>query len=164
MKRRQKADIHLQVRPGSDAALAYSLLHVIQRDGLLDEDFIEANVIGYEEVKTDIAKSSPDWGAAQTGIPADLIEKAAHLYAKGPSIMWLGQGLQRQPCGGNIFRACAMLPAFTGNIGKAGTGVYYLNDTFAIAKNKGLADSHVNDDGRRSWRFHFANGFTGCDK
>ncbi|MCP4470810.1 MAG: molybdopterin-dependent oxidoreductase [Gammaproteobacteria bacterium] len=142
-----KADIHLQVRPGSDAALTYSLLHVIQRDGMLDEDFIKNNVIGYEEVKTWIAESSPDWGATQTGIPADLIEKAAHLYAQGPSIMWLGQGLQRQARGGNVFRACAMLPAFTGNIGKAGTGAYYLNDTFGIARNKGLSNSHVEDDG-----------------
>ena len=40
-----------------------------------------------------------------------------------------------------------MLPAFTANIGKAGSGVYYLNDTFAIAKNKGLSDGHVEDDG-----------------
>ena len=141
-----KADLHLQIRPGTDAALAYSLLHVIQRDGLLDEDFIQNNVIGYEEVKFVIAQSTPDWGAAQTDIPADLIEKGAHLYANGPSIMWLGQGLQRQPRGGNIFRACAMLPAFTGNIGKAGTGVYYLNDTFAITKNKGLSDSYPEDD------------------
>lgn len=142
-----KADIHLQIRPGADAALAYSLLHVIQRDGLLDEDFIQSNVIGYEKVKSAIAKSSPDWGALQTGIPADLIEKAARLYAAGPSIMWLGQGLQRQLRGGNIFRACAMLPAFTGNIGKAGNGVYYLNDTFGIARNKGLSDNYVEEDG-----------------
>jgi len=142
----EKADIYLQIRPGSDAALAYSLVHVIQRDGLLDEGFIRNNVIGYEEVKNHITQSTPDWGAVQTGIPADLIEKAAHLYAKGPSIMWLGQGLQRQPSGGNIFRACAMLPALTGNIGKAGTGAYYLNDTFRITKNRGFADSYEEGD------------------
>ena len=41
--------------------------------------------------------------------------------------LWLGQGLQRQPRGGNVMRACAMLPAITGNIGKAGAGIYYLN-------------------------------------
>ena len=40
-----------------------------------------------------------------------------------------------------------MLPAFTGNIGKAGTGAYYLNDGFGIAGNKGLADSYVENDG-----------------
>jgi len=141
-----KADIHLQIRPGSDAALAFSLLHVMQRDGLLDEDFIKDHVIGYDQVKAEIANCSPERAAAQTGIPVDLIEKAARLYASGPSIMWLGQGLQRQPRGGNVFRACAMLPAFTGNIGKAGTGAYYLNDTFGMAANKGLADDYEASD------------------
>jgi anaerobic selenocysteine-containing dehydrogenase len=49
------------------------------------------------------------------------------LYGRGPSLLWLGQGLQRQPMGGNVFRACALLPAATGNIGKPGAGFYYLN-------------------------------------
>ena len=141
-----RADLHLQIRPGADAALAFSLLHVMQRDGLLDEDYIREHVIGYDEVREGIAQSSVEWGAALTGISAELIEQAARWYAAGPSIMWLGQGLQRQPGGGNVFRACAMLPAFSGNIGKAGSGAYFLNDSFAIARNRGLPESHVDND------------------
>ena len=60
-------------------------------------------------------------------MPARLIEEAARIYGGGPSLMWLGQGLQRQPMGGNVFRACALLPVATGNIGKPGAGFYYLN-------------------------------------
>ena len=56
-----------------------------------------------------------------------LIEEAAHLYAAGPSLLWLGQGLQRQVTGGNVMRACAMLPALTGNLCKPGAGFLYLN-------------------------------------
>ena len=62
-----------------------------------------------------------------TGVPAAQIEEVALLYAKGPSLLWLGQALQRQPSGGNIMRACAMLPALTGNLAKPGAGLLYLN-------------------------------------
>jgi len=121
------ADLHLQPFPGSDAALAYAMLHVIRRDGLLDRDYLAKNTIGWDEVEAKLDACTPAWGEKVTGVPAALMEQAARLYGKGPSLMWLGQGLQRQPMGGNVFRACAMLPAATGNIGKPGAGFYYLN-------------------------------------
>ena len=62
-----------------------------------------------------------------TGVPAALIERAAHAYGAGPSLLWIGQGLQRQPSGGNIVRAVALLPAVTGAIGRPGGGFLYLN-------------------------------------
>jgi anaerobic selenocysteine-containing dehydrogenase len=123
----QAADLHLQLRPGSDAALAYAMLHVLMRDGLIDRAFIGANVVGWDEIAALAQPCTPQWGEAQTGVPAADIERAAQLYGSGPSLLWLGQGLQRQPHGGNIVRACALLPAATGNIGKPGAGIYYLN-------------------------------------
>ena len=134
-----EADIHLHLHPGSDAALAFSLLHVMQRDGLLDEDFIANHVVGYDEVAAQIKSCTPQWGEDQTGVAADLIERVAKIYAEGPSLLWMGQGVQRQRSGGNIFRACAMLPALTGNIGKPGAGAYYLNSTFSIAARGGAS-------------------------
>ena len=133
------ADLHLQLRPGTDAALAYSIAHVIQCEGLVDSMYVSAHVKGYAEVLPLIKACTPQWGEQATGISAALIEDAARSYAKGPSLLWLGQGLQRQPQGGNVFRCCAMLPALTGNIGKPGTGFYYLNDTLAIAGRVGAA-------------------------
>ena len=132
------ADLHLQVRPGADAALAFAMLHVIRRDGLVDENYVGAHVQGYEEIVPSIERCPPEWGEEITGVPAVLIEQAAQVYAKGPSLLWLGQGLQRQPQGGNVFRACIMLPALTGNIGKPGAGFYYLNDTIGIGGRRGL--------------------------
>jgi anaerobic selenocysteine-containing dehydrogenase len=122
-----QADIHLQPFPGSDAALAFALLHVIQREGLIDSAFIAAHVHGWEELEPVIRKCDPKWGAAVTGVPTALIEEAAVLYARGPSLLWLGQGLQRQATGGNVMRACGLLPAVTGNLGKRGAGFLYLN-------------------------------------
>jgi anaerobic selenocysteine-containing dehydrogenase len=121
------ADLHLQPFPGTDAALAFALLHVLRRDGLIDEPFLQAHSIGWDEVEPLAADCTPAWGEGVTGVPAAAIEEAAHLYGEGPSLLWIGQGLQRQRTGGNVVRACAMLPAVTGNIGKRGAGFLYLN-------------------------------------
>ncbi len=133
----READLHLQVRPGSDAVLAFGLCHVARRDGLLDHAWIADHVLGYEEVEAAIEAATPESVAAVTDVPARLIEETARLYAEGPSLLWLGQGLQRQVRGGNVFRSCAMLPALTGNVGKPGAGFYYLNDSIGIVARKG---------------------------
>ncbi len=126
-KTAEAAHLHLQLRPGSDAALAFGLMHIAQRDGLLDEAFIAAHVLGWDELKSEIARATPEWTAAATGVPIQLIEQAANIYATGPSLLWLGQGVQRQPKGGNVFRAAAALAAVTGNISKPDAGICYLN-------------------------------------
>lgn len=143
-----EADLHLQLFPGSDAALAFGLMHIARRDGLLDHTYIADHVIGYEDVEADIEAATPEWTAERTGLAVAEIEEAARLYATGPSLLWLGQGLQRQHRGGNIFRACAMLPAFTGNIGKPGAGFYYLNGSAGIIARKGVAPAyHAPEEG-----------------
>jgi anaerobic selenocysteine-containing dehydrogenase len=123
----ERADLHLQPFPGTDAALAFAMLHVLARDELLDLDFIAAHTLGWDEVAPLIAGCPPDWGQEITGVAAADIEEAARIYGEGPSVLWLGQGLQRQRLGGNIFRACSLLPAASGNLGKPGAGLYYLN-------------------------------------
>jgi anaerobic selenocysteine-containing dehydrogenase len=125
----EAADLHLQPFPGSDAALAFALLHVLAREELVDLDFIGAHTIGWDELEPLLDERTPEWGEAATGVPAALIEEAARLYGQGPSLLWLGQGFQRQRQGGNAIRACALLPAVTGNLGKPGAGFLYLNGT-----------------------------------
>jgi len=134
------ADIHLQLFPGSDAALAFALLHVLERDGLVDRDFLDRHTLGWDELKALLPSCTPDWGAEITGVPASRIVEVAHLYGKGPSLLWLGQGLQRQPTGGNVMRALAALPAVTGNLAKPGAGVLYLNGNPAV---RGIDESLV---------------------
>jgi len=136
----QAADLHLQPFPGSDAALAFALLHVLWRDGLIDRDFINAHTLGWDELEPLLADCTPAWGEATTGVPAHLIEEAARLYGHRPSLLWLGQGLQRQPRGGNVMRACSLLPAVTGNIGKPGAGLLYLNWNLS---QRGIDDTYL---------------------
>jgi anaerobic selenocysteine-containing dehydrogenase len=123
----KQADLHLRPHPGSDAALAFALLHVLERDGLVDERFVATHTLGYEELQPAIRRCTPSWAEQVTGVPPTLIEEAAHLYGRGPSLLWIGQGLQRQPTGGNVVRAVGLLPALTGHIGQPGGGFLYLN-------------------------------------
>lgn len=121
------ADLHLQLFPGSDSALIFGLLHVIRAAGLVDEAFLAAHVLGADALLPAIEAMTPERTAELTGVPVAHIEAAARAYAAGPSLLWLGQGVQRQRYGGNVFRAAAALVAFTGNLGKPGAGFLYMN-------------------------------------
>jgi anaerobic selenocysteine-containing dehydrogenase len=126
------ADLHLQPFPGSDAALAFALLHVIARDGLADRGFLAQHTTGWDELEPLLESCDPAWGESVTGVPAGMIEQAAAIYGAGPSLLWLGQGLQRQPTGGNVVRAISLLPAVSGNLARPGAGMLYLNDQLEI--------------------------------
>ena len=134
-----QADLHLQPFPGSDGALAFTLLHVLQREGLVDQQFLANHTLGWQDILPLLPQCTPEWGEAVTGVPAALIEQAAKIYGASPSLLWLGQGLQRQPTGGNVFRACSLLPIFTGNIGKPGAGFLYMNGT----DNRGIEGDYL---------------------
>jgi anaerobic selenocysteine-containing dehydrogenase len=121
------ADIHLKLRPGTDAALAFALIHVIAREGLLEEDFIVRHVTGWEALAGSIAETTPARAAELCGVSVAAIEEVARLYAGGPSLLWLGQGVQRQPNGGNVFRALGALIASCGQTGAPGRGFLYMN-------------------------------------
>ena len=138
-----RADLHLQPFPGSDAALAFSIAHVIVRDGLHDLGLLGAHALGWEELEPAIAGCPPEWGQRVTGVPSAAIEQAAHVYGAGPSLLWLGQGFQRQPRGGNAIRAVAQLAAISGNLGRAGAGVLYLNGS----EGRGIDSDYVTDGG-----------------
>jgi anaerobic selenocysteine-containing dehydrogenase len=139
------ADLHLQLYPGSDGALAFAMIHVIRAHGLLDRAFLDAHSSGFAAVEAQLDACTPQWGEEVTGVPARLIEEAALTYATGPSLLWLGQGFQRQTYGGNAMRAAAMLPAVTGNLGRAGSGFLYLNGSDARGiDGTYLASPHLN--------------------
>lgn len=122
-----RAHLHLQIRPGTDAVMAFALLHALQARTAWDEAFLKRNSLGWREVAETVKRWSPARASEICGVPAEQIEQAAAFYGAGPSMLWMGIGLQRQKLGGNIVRACALLPVFTGNIGRPGTGFLYFN-------------------------------------
>ena len=121
------ADIHLQLKPGSDAALAFGMMHIIEKESLLDHAFLARHTIGWPDIARQLREMTPERTQALTGVQTDQLAAAAIAYAQGPSMLWLGQGMQRQRMGGNAFRSAAALVAATGNIGKPGAGLLYLN-------------------------------------
>jgi anaerobic selenocysteine-containing dehydrogenase len=123
----RSADLFLQPRPGTDAALAFAMMNAAMTAGLIRSDFIAEHVVGWDVIVGDIEAMTPHRGERLTGVPAELIRQAAIIYARGPSLLWLGQGMQRQRYGGNAFRSVAALCAVTGNIGRPGAGFLYMN-------------------------------------
>jgi len=136
----QAADLHVQPHPGSDAVLAFAVLKVMQRDGLIDEAYVGAHVLGFEELAAVLESLQLDALARRCGVRTEVIEAFAHHYAPGPSLLWLGQGLQRQRTGGNVVRACGLLPALSGNLGKPGAGFLYLNGNLA---RRGIDEAYL---------------------
>lgn len=122
----RSADLHLQPRPATDGALALAMIHVIFRHGLHDEAWLEANTVGWRELRERVSGYSPEWAAGITGICAETIETLAREFATlTPAVVKFSDGIQRHGNGGQTIRALCALPAVTGQIGKRGGGVFY---------------------------------------
>ncbi len=120
----QIATVWARQKPGTDVAWINGLLHVIVRDGLMNTDFIESRTEGGEAVEKLVASYTPERVSEITGVPAELIEEAAHLYAKAEraSIVY-SMGITQHVTGVDNVRSLANLAMITGQIGRPGTGV-----------------------------------------
>jgi anaerobic selenocysteine-containing dehydrogenase len=134
----RKADLHLQLRPGSDAMLAFAVLKVLKLQGGLATGFIAQHVMGWEDIDRQLDALSLDEAQQATGIGIAQIEQFARLYGAGPSLLWIGMGMTRQRWGGNAVRSILLLPAATGSIARAGAGFSFING--AGAHGVDLAD------------------------
>lgn len=124
------SDIFLQPRPGSDAALALGLMHVIVRDGLHDQDFVQQGTHGFEQLQARIAQYPPERVEALTGVSAQDIQDFAKLYAElNPSFIYVGPGCQRHSNSGMTVRTISCLPALTGAWRHPCGGVYFPTST-----------------------------------
>jgi anaerobic selenocysteine-containing dehydrogenase len=111
------SDWWIPVRPGTDAALALGVMHVLFRDGLQDQDFIDRFCLGGEELKGRvISEYPPERVAGITGLPADTIETfARELGTTRPAFIRLNYGMQRHGGGAMAVRTVSCLPAITGD-------------------------------------------------
>ena len=118
----ERADVHLAIRPGTDGALALAMAHVILENGWEDKEFLAKYADGLEEFKPIAADMTPEKAAAICGVDAELIVKAARLYAtNGPAGMFTsGCGMAHCPNSVQNMRAVYLLQALTGNYGRKG--------------------------------------------
>lgn len=123
-----QADRHLQIRIGTDAALALGVMHILARAGKIDRDYIAAHTTGFDRLEAEVLpRFTPARVAAITGISEDDIEGFAHVYgAAKRSFIRLGEGMTRLARGGESLRAVALLPGVTGAYGRRGGGALLL--------------------------------------
>ncbi len=112
------------LRPGTDAALALAMMHVIVREDLHDRAFVERHALGFDELAAHVRAHSPAWAEAITRISAARIEALARRYATTRPAMIVigGSSMYKGANGWQAGRAVACLPALTGNLGVSGGG------------------------------------------
>lgn len=121
---RHADEVHL-IQPGSDAALALAMAHVILREGLHDQEFIEHNTLGFAPFAEHVQQYTPEWAEPITGIPAQRIRELARRYAtQTPAMIVMGgSSMYKHQHGWESSRAISCLPALTGQLGVAGGGL-----------------------------------------
>jgi len=118
------ADRHFAIHPGTDAALALAMMHVIVHEGLEDRHYIERHTLGFTELKERVREWTPDRAAQLTGICAtDIVDLAREYATTRPAAIRLNYGVQRSERGAMAVRVISLLPALTGAWREAGGGV-----------------------------------------
>ncbi len=112
------------LRPGTDAALALAMLHVIVTEGLPHREFVAQHTVGFEELTAHLQSYTPAWAAEETGIAAERIVALARRYATTqPAMIVLGgSSMHKGTNSWHAGRAIACLPGLTGNLGIPGGG------------------------------------------
>jgi anaerobic selenocysteine-containing dehydrogenase len=120
----EQCDEWISIKPGTDAALALGLMHVLFADGLEDTDYLERYTIGAADLRARASEYTPERVSAITGIPAERIVALAREYGRAKAaFVRINYGLQRHGGGGMAVRTIACLPAVTGHWRRAGGGV-----------------------------------------
>jgi anaerobic selenocysteine-containing dehydrogenase len=119
------ADIWIPIRPGTDAALALAMLHVVTGEDLIDKPFVEKWCYGYNRLREHVRRYTPEWAEKITGVSSDQIRDVARLYATTKrAAIDLGNGVEHAPSSSDAIRAVAILIAITGHLDRPGGNVF----------------------------------------
>jgi anaerobic selenocysteine-containing dehydrogenase len=120
-----QSDETVLIRPGTDAALALGMMHVIVQERLYDHSFIERHTSGFAALARHVANCDLQWAAAATGVDGGRIAALARRYASTKPAMILlgGSSMHKGALGWQAGRAVSCLPALTGNLGIEGGGM-----------------------------------------
>ena len=119
-----QCDEWLPIRPGTDAALALGMMHVIFARGLEDRDYLEQHTLGHEAMRERAAEWTPERTSQVTGLAEDVIVSLAERFGRATAaFIRVNYGLQRHAGGGMAVRTIACLPAVAGHWRRAGGGV-----------------------------------------
>jgi anaerobic selenocysteine-containing dehydrogenase len=120
------ADWHLAPWPGTDGALALGIAHVLVREQMHDEKWLNAHSVGWPQLRERLREFPPDRVAARCGLSEADVVKLAELYGRSrPGLIKIADGINRNRNGGQNVRAVLSLPAITGQYGIKGGGLAY---------------------------------------
>ena len=119
------ADIWMQQKPGTDVALLNGMMHVIMKEGLVNKDFIASMTEGFDDVfRKNLEEYTPEAASKITGVPADVIIKAARMYGSSEKAgIYYTMGITQHAHGTENVFSIANLALMTGNLGKESAGV-----------------------------------------
>ncbi|MCT2535904.1 molybdopterin oxidoreductase family protein [Aquibacillus koreensis] len=120
----RRADVHLDLKPGTDLALANGILHLLIKNGYTDEAFINKHTNGFDETKELVKDFTPEHTSFITGVSVEKIERAAEIYGKAPNaIVMFARGVEQQHKGVDNVSAYCNMALVTGKIGRPKAGV-----------------------------------------
>ncbi len=118
------ADVHLDIKSGTDSALANCMLHILVRDGYVDEAYVNERCNNYEEMKAMVKIFTPEYTAKITGVTVEKLEKAARIYGQSPrSVVMFCRGIEQQSKGVDNVTIYTSMALLRGQIGKFASGV-----------------------------------------
>ena len=122
------ADIFIPVRPGTDAALACAMMHVLFKEGFADRQYMAEFTDFPADLEAHLESRSPEWASQITGVPVDDIVEFARLYGRTKkSYIRVGYGFARSRNGSANVHAVSCLPAITGAWREKGGGALHTN-------------------------------------
>jgi anaerobic selenocysteine-containing dehydrogenase len=152
-----RSDWWIPIRPGTDAALALGMMHILFRDQLEDADYLNRHCLGGPQLRERaLAEYPPDKVSSITGIPVADIEKLTEEYAAtmlergGPSLIRLNYGMQRHGGGGMAVRTITCLPAVIGSWRYPGGGALLSTSKMAPFNNAALERPDLIPPGTRT--------------
>lgn len=138
------SDLWIPIRPGTDAAFALAVLHVVIDENLYDAAFVTRWTYGFERLAENIRKYTPAWAEPITGIPEKRIVDFARLYASTkPACIDHGNGLEHAPSSNDAVRAIAILMAISGNLDRPGGDVFPTGGGTPWPKSPSLKDRYT---------------------
>ncbi len=144
----EQSDEHIAIMPGTDGALALAMMHIIIRDRLQDQDYIDRYTLGFDALKERVREYPPSRASQITGIPEATIERVTHEYAThSPAFIRVNYGLQRHAGGGMAVRNIFCLPALLGSWRYPGGGAVlstsgFFKYNYAALERPDLIEGH----------------------
>jgi anaerobic selenocysteine-containing dehydrogenase len=147
----KQADVGLVLKPGTDAALACAIMHVLFRDGYADRDYLEKYTDCPKELEAHLQTRTPEWAAGITGLEVSQVEEVAKLIGEVKKTFFrLGYGFTRSRNGAVGMHAACSIAAITGSYKYEGGGAFHNNGGLFKFNKEMIEASSLKDVSRRA--------------